>query len=332
VVDLPDLSPTRVSVANTCGLQYKYQYVDRIPDPVEGAAAILGNVIHDSLEQWYQGHELDQYAHRGRSLVSLVKARWPQVLPTEVWAYTNKVLRADADLVAAEEALLMIRPALKSPRTTKAIQESQEYLKWQDAKTELFAATQREEGISWPGDEDPYRAYLRSIEWAENMERMWRHKPAPVAVERPFRIEVEGVAIKGRLDQFRRDPDPQTGEVVNDLVDVKTGRKPLTQMVAFLQAWAYWTAILRDPTLPDPDQVSFYLTRKNQNQRGIIEPERHDPLALRILRGVLERIGREQFEPHYGHHCAQCDFRSLCEQEISLWTPGSAGLVIEGVA
>jgi hypothetical protein len=134
--------------------------------------------------------------------------------------------------------------------------------------------------------------------------------------------------VRGRIDMFREDYNPSTGEVYRGIVDIKTGRNPLSQMDAFLQSFIYWKAADEQPDLPKTRDVAFYLTRKDRYQQGQVDPERHGRLASLILNGRARQIAMGQFEPSFGFWCKRCDFQDLCSNEISLWQ-GEDGLVAE---
>lgn len=328
VGELTDLSPSRIRVADKCGLAFRYQYVDQLPAPMERAATIFGSVVHSALHVWYGMDGVEGNPHQDQSLPDLITKEWPQHLPKEIWRYTMKALEAERETNAVEAAILIGRPDLKAPRTTKAFLKSQEWEDYNEKLEKLIEVCDKREDIRWPKDENPLKAYVKSLQVAGWMQRRWGHLPRPLAVERPFALEFEGFVMRGRLDQFRADPRPGTGEVVTDLVDIKTGRNLHSQMEAFIQAWLYDKAARQMDDLPVADYVSFYMARHDKPQHGRIDPKRHDKLALRILRGVGRKIVMGQFEPSYGHWCDRCDFKALCQAEIDLWPAGTDGIVI----
>lgn len=330
VGDLTTLSPTRIKNAQQCGLKFKYEYVDRIPSPTEGAALILGNVVHDGVQEWY-GPDESPNDHRESSLADLFRAQWPQKLPPQIWAPTMEAIEADAECEALA-SLLVATKGYKAPRMTKPFQESDAWRYFNDRMGRLLDACDKLEAIKWAKDENPLKAYQKTMDIARAMERRWKHLPRPIAVETPFMFEVEGFTIRGRIDQLRRDPQPGTGEAIVELTDIKTGRNAFSQMEAFIQLWVYHRAVrdlrAQGIDVPMPDYIALYLARHDKPQRGQIDPDRHDRLALKILNRVGRDIITASYEPHYGFWCDRCDYKDLCEKEISIWEPGTEGLVL----
>jgi RecB family exonuclease len=162
---------------------------------------------------------------------------------------------------------------------------------------------------------------------ANQLQALWQPKPRPLFIEYPFIIEFEGLEIKGRIDQIRADPDPY-GQVLVEGLDLKTGKRLMSQMDAFLQAFLYNEAAYQCPDLPVPDYWTFYMARHNKPQHGKIDRERHTRIAAKILKRVKNQIQSGDYAPQYGLWCDWCDYRQLCETEISMWSPGQDTLVL----
>lgn len=315
-VELTDLSVSRIKVADKCGLAFKYEYVDGVPAPTERAATLFGHVIHDAVQVWYGDGPDD---HKQQRLTDLVVAQWQRLLPSEVWAWLRKALECADEADAVVEAIRVRRPEIKHPRQTKDFLTSDAHKVYEAARASLLEVADRQEDLQWPRDEDPLKAFFRAREIAMQLERKWKDLPRPLLVEYPFRLEFDGFSLRGRIDQLRLDPD-EDGVAEAEILDIKTGRNLMTQMEAFIQAFIYDEAVRQDPDLPTPDHVVFDMVRSGKEQRATIDPERHGRIARRILNGVARRIVMGQFEPHYGFWCARCDFASLCESEIGMWT------------
>lgn len=324
---LPDhLSVSAVKLADKCSLAWDYRYIKKIPSPVEAAAKMFGTVVHNGLESWYGDEGSDN--HKKTQLSSYVHNGWFDQLPMDIGIALRHCIAAERDQASFVQALLLTRPELKSPRTTKAFLQSQEYKRFEGCRDELLAAATKCEDVRWPKDENAFQAYQKSIAIAKQLQDRWERHPRPLVVEKEFIAEFAGVEVWGRIDQIRADPNPD-GEVHIEGLDVKTGRRLMTQMDAFLQAFLYNEACYLDPTLPMPEYWTFWMARHNKPQHGQIDRERHGKLAQRILHRVLEQIGSGTPAPHYGMWCDSCDYKSLCEQEISIWTPGADSLVLE---
>lgn len=321
---LTDLSVSRIKVVDKCGLAFKYNYVDRIPAATESASMMFGNIVHDGVDLWYRSGK-----HTTDPLAPIFVKLWSEYLPKQVWSATERCLAADKDCEALSEAIKIARPTIKAPRQTKDFLESAEHARFEDLREALMSKCDAIEEVRWPKDENPLQAYRKSMIIAEQMQARWQPLPMPLVVEEPFLLKFEGFTIKGRIDQIRQDPD-QNGELKPvELLDIKTGKQPLTQMEAFIQAFLYDEACYTNPELPEPDHVTFWLARHNRSQDGRVSRDKHRALALRILNNVARTIITGAWEPHYGSWCRMCDYKELCEEEIGLWPVGEDTLTLE---
>lgn len=284
---------------------------------------MFGNAVHDGVAEWY-GPDDNPGKHYEVALAPIVLAQWEQILPPVIWTMVQELRDLDAECDAVASAILFKRPTLKAPRTTVEFLASAASKEFAEKKTKMVSLSDALEEVKWPKDEDPYVAYRKSAEIADRMQARWQKLPRPLAVERPFSIEVEGFRVRGRIDQYRADPVLTTGEALLMMVDIKTGRQLMSQMEAFLQSFLYFKAIQSFDDLPDlpvdRDNIAFYHARSNKYQQGRIDERRHRRLASRILNGRARQIAMGQFEPSYGMWCKMCDFSDLCSNEISLWT------------
>lgn len=346
---LTDLSNSRVNVVNTCGLKFEYQYVRRLPSPSDNAASIFGNVIHGGVEKWYGGEgpitPENKEVHKEQSLVEIVKGEWPEQppdddavpeeytqkrLPPKIWDIVSELATLEDDRQAICSAIKIMRPTIKAPMQTKDFLESEEQQTFNAKMDELIKLSAEFKEIRWPKGENAFQAYQKSILMANRIELEWRLQPRPLLVEEPFRLEFEGYVLRGRIDQVRQDMHPKTGELVEPRVrDIKTGKKLISQQMAFLQAFIYVEAVrqMDYPFLPSGDilDFDFYMSRhvdlanRIKRQSGRIDLKRHKKLALRILDGAAKTITEKSFEPHYGTWCDMCDFKDVCDSEINIW-------------
>lgn len=346
---LTDLSTSRVGVANKCMLAFEYRYVRRLPSPSDSAASIFGNVIHGGVEKWYGGEgprtEENKDAHKEQNLVEIVKAEWPEKppeddavpeeyvqkrLPPKIWEMVSNLVVLEEERQALCAAIQLMRPTIKAPMQTKDFLESEEQIRFNEEMDALIALSAEFEEIRWPKGENAFQAYQKSILIAKRIEAEWKVQPRPLLVEEPFRLEFEGYVLRGRIDQVRQDIDPATGQLVIPRIrDIKTGKNLMTQEEAFLQAFIYYEAVrqMDYPFLPEEViDFDFYMARHVdaanhiKRQAGRIDRDRHVRLALRILHGVARRIKAKSYEPHYGMWCKSCDFKDLCDSEISIWS------------
>lgn len=324
--ELYDFSPSRLNVASRCGLAFSYQYVRHLPAPWDRAASLLGTAVHRGTQQWY---ELPNDGFKQADLAPIILAEFEALWPPAIWEGVKRLRNLDAECEAVAGAILFRRPELRAVRQTVEFQKSAAAKAFSDASGAIMELCDKLPEVKWPKDEDPYRQYKMAAKWGASMQRRWQDKPRPIVVEYPFVVEIAGFRVRGAIDQVRVDPD-RHGEARPYMIDIKSGRNPLTAMEAFLQSFLYTEACHRDPQLPDTSEVAFYLTRKDQYQQGRIDRARHLALATRILNGRARQIVMGAYEPSYGHWCKMCDFHDLCRAEISLWIDGSDnGLVSE---
>jgi PD-(D/E)XK nuclease superfamily len=319
--ELTDFSASRLTLAGKCGLAFEYQYVRKLPAPYETGAQMFGNAIHDGTQEWYGPDDANDNRHQERDLAPIVLAQWGNLLPPKIWALVQELRDLDEECHAVAAAVRFKRPEIKAATQTKEYLDSNAHKRFSEKRMEMVGMCDALPDVKWRQDEDPYKAYTKSAQIADEMQARWQHLPRPLAVERPFRIEIEGFVLRGRIDQVRMDPARGTGEAIPRMVDIKTGTQVMTPMEAFLQSFIYNEAIEADPTLPSVDgNIAFYLARHNKYQQGRIDRARHRRLALRILNGRARQITLGQFEPSYGYWCKRCDFADVCEREIDLWT------------
>lgn len=326
-VDLIDFSPSRLATASRCGLAFEYQYVRHLPAPFERASGLFGDAIHDGVLEWY-GPDDKPVDHTERDLAPLVLAQWAKLLPPGIWNRVQELRNIDEECAAVAAAVSFKRPELKNPTQTVEYQRASAVKLFNEKLSQIVELCDAFQEIKWPKDENPYRAYKKSAVLAQQMQKRWQKLPRPRAVERPFRVDFEGFHLRGRIDQFRVDPARETGEMFALLLDIKTGRQLMSAMEAFIQAFLYWLACQQFDDLPNTDEFAFYMARKDQFQRGRIDPKRHPQLASRVLNGRARQIILQQFEPSYGFWCDRCDFKDLCTQEISMWD-GEDGVYAE---
>lgn len=330
VGNLTDLSPSRVRTATVCGLKFRYSYIDQIPAPLDRASSIFGSVVHNGVHEWYGLDGQDNAErHQEMDLPTIVAEQWPRWLPQEIWTPTVKTIEAAIELDNMESYIRLTRPKIKGPRQTKQFLESKQYQDFVDQENALKEVCDKREDIKWPKDEYPFKAYTRSLEIANRVQNLWRPLPRPLAVERPFMLQFEGLTIKGAMDQLRLDPLGPSGEVVPDLRDLKTGRQLFTQMELFIQAFLYYEACRQAEDLPTPEKVTFDILRQGKLQNIAIDYERHKKIAIRLLHHTIDKINSGVFEPAYSGECKMCDYRLICEEELNLWKPGTDGLTVE---
>ena len=316
-MDLSDLSASRINLMSKCARAYRYAHIDRIPEPQEGAKKIFGSVVHVGVQRWYESGR-----YQTEPLSKYVDACWWEVLPRDVAIALRHCIAAELGTHNLLQLIKISRPDIKQPTATKDYQKSQQFRSFLDAQDELTVASGRCEEIRWTSDENAHQAYVKSMAIADQLQRLWQDKPAPIAVEREVWFDFAGLRIHGFIDQIRQDPD-EHGEVRVRGVDIKTGRDVLTQLEAFIQVFLYHYGCMMDETLPTPERWGFLIARRGCKMQELqVDVERHAPLAEKIIHSVRRRVEAEDWAPSFGYWCKSCGFRQLCESEIGFWEFG----------
>ena len=325
---LTDFSPSRLGTISKCGRAFEYSYVHQLPQPYEKGNLLLGSAFHQGVQAWYELP--DDGSARGfqtHDLAPLVCAQWERLLPPAVWRLIVELRELEVGAQEVAQAIVFKRPTIKSPTTTKEYLQAAAVKRFTEARLDMLAFCDLLPDVKWPKDEDPYKAYQKAAEWARAAQARWQPKPPPLVIEQQFSVEVFGFRVRGFIDAIRRDPAPDTGELIDATVDYKTGRQPLTPMEAFIQMYLYRRAredMAEQWGVPVSDLVAIYHVRKDKYQLGRIDRARHDRLASQILHDRAFKIATSQFAPSYGYWCKGCDYRDLCERELDLW-PGELG-------
>jgi hypothetical protein len=161
-------------------------------------------------------------------------------------------------------------------------------------------------GYATPEEELNYKNYGREI-----LTRFWELHSAdfrmPVAVERLFYIDIEGVKLRGFID--RVDKLPSGGL---SIVDYKTSQELFTadDLEADLQLTLYQLAAERTWRLP-VERLTLYHLRSNTACSCLPRDEARLEQARRLVLEVAENIASERFPAIESQYCP-CDFPEHC--------------------
>jgi RecB family exonuclease len=162
------------------------------------------------------------------------------------------------------------------------------------------------QGYASPEEESQYKEYGRDI-----LKRFWEIHSAdfrlPVALERSFYIDVEGVKLRGFIDRVDK---LESGGL--SIIDYKTNKELFTAdyLADDLQLTIYQMAAQQTWQLP-VERLTLYHLRSNTPcqcpPRGLAQIEQ----ARRLILEVADSITRGDFPATEGPYCP-CDFPEHC--------------------
>ena len=129
----------------------------------------------------------------------------------------------------------------------------------------------------------------------------------PLAVERRFNFQVEGIPVTGYIDKIEKLPSERV-----EIVDYKSDREPfeLDQLRKNSQLSIYQMAVEKSFGL-EVERLTLYHLR-SQTPFSI---ESHSQEQIKVMRNriveVAEAIQKQEFEPKRGNYCP-CEFPQFC--------------------
>jgi putative RecB family exonuclease len=162
------------------------------------------------------------------------------------------------------------------------------------------------EGYESPEEETKYKDYGREI-----LTRFWEIHSAdfhmPVAVEKMFYIDIDGVKLRGFIDRVDK---LESGGL--SIVDYKTNKELFTAdaLAADLQLTLYQLAAEQTWQLP-VERLTLYHLRSNTACSCPPRDEARLEQARRLVLEVAENIAKERFPAIENQYCP-CDFPEHC--------------------
>jgi RecB family exonuclease len=162
------------------------------------------------------------------------------------------------------------------------------------------------EGYQSAEEETKYKDYGRQI-----LSKFWEaHSPdfrLPVAVERMFYIDIEGVKLRGFIDRIDK---LDSGEL--SIVDYKTSQKLFTRddLENDLQLTLYQLAVERMWFLK-VGKLTLYHLRSNTPCSCVARSKEQLEAASRLVVEVAEEISQNKFPAIENQYCP-CDFPEYC--------------------
>jgi len=182
------------------------------------------------------------------------------------------------------------------------------------------------EGYESAEEEAKYRAYGREI-----LSKFWEIHSAdfrmPVAVERIFYIDVEGVKLRGYLDRVDK---LDSGGL--SIVDYKSNQGLFTKedLEGNLQLTLYQLAAEQTWHLP-VERLTLYHLRSNTPCSCAARGETQLEEARRLVLEVAKNIAEEKFPAVENQYCP-CDFEEHCPYYRQKTTPLEKTDILRGIA
>jgi len=181
------------------------------------------------------------------------------------------------------------------------------------------------EGYESAEEEAKYRAYGREI-----LARFWQIHSAdfrmPLAVERIFNIDIEGVQLRGYIDRVDK---LDSGGL--SIVDYKTNQGLFTRedLEENLQLTLYQLAVEQIWQLP-VDRLTLYHLRSNTPCSCQPRNELQLEVARRLVLEVAESIAQERFPAIENQYCP-CDFPEHCPYYRQQYMAAKPELAQQGI-
>lgn len=228
--DSTRVSASRVGSLMKCGIAFKLQYLDGVPEEVSGSAALFGSVVHKALEHWSPDRKQD--------LLPLMRAAWrEETAETSVRPFLEAYEPLSAKIVRAEHECRQAYEK-RAGKPSVNIHMAKEWKQHPVSKelTRFFATwlPRLEAGSPWRFTErDPLPSlYNESLVLAKRYEAKWKHLPPTVHTEFKFEEPWRGFTLRGYIDTIEPLIARESAEVYGiGVVDYKTYRKaPAAQL------------------------------------------------------------------------------------------------------
>jgi RecB family exonuclease len=165
--------------------------------------------------------------------------------------------------------------------------------------------------------------YERATKLLDRLYREWpADSKAPIALERPLTLDVDGTTWLGRADRIER---TATGGI--RIVDYKTGSTipTIAQAATSLQLGFYALAAIADPELDTDAGVEAELWHplsSSVSWRRSFDPDNLATVRERLSAAAAGILG-ENWAARAGAHCARCGVRLVCDR----WPEGREAFV-----
>jgi RecB family exonuclease len=311
------ISASRIDQLLTCGVAFKYRYIDRLPREGSGSSALFGSAVHRALETWAP--------NRGESLDKHVVQGWQDATKgTVVHDFLVKYDQLARRAINLCDEIMLSRPEIKMPRVTSDFKKSQiakeisqflaEWLPYLNTRSPW-----------WFTERDPLPAlYENSLRVMKKYEEQWQHLPAPFETELQFSIEWRGFTLNGYIDTIEPVIERKTGEIVGlGIMDYKTYAVEPAEYKDWRQTVLYAVAVeeliasgdlnyaIHEPMVSGLDYVRL-LERRFWQVTALDKERFYEQLVA-----YRERVSRGDFMPACKNVSPNmCDYPSICCQKV----------------
>lgn len=237
--DVMKVSPSRLNAYVSCGVAFKYRYIDRIPEQKSGSAALFGNVVHKALESWALNRE--------SSLLTLMRAAWLSCTEGDVVNDFVGAYSALSGQAIRQEHQIRLAWAdkgkeSKAPRMTKEWKESDVARKiarlWHEWAHRMGESRWRF------SDRDPITGlYDESLVLAKRYEAANQGRPNARYTELSFDVKWHGFLLNGYVDAIEPQIAPAGDFLGYDVTDYKTYRQESSDAKDWRQGVFYHVAL-----------------------------------------------------------------------------------------
>ncbi len=309
------ISASRIDQLLTCGVAFKYRYIDRLPREGSGSSALFGSAVHRALETWAP--------NRGESLDKHVVQGWQDVTKgTVVHDFLVKYDQLARRAINLCDEIVLSRPEIKQPRQTKDFKDSQiareisrflaEWLPYLNTRSPW-----------WFSENDPItRLYEGSLRTMRHYEEKWQHLVAPFETELQFSVEWRGFTLNGYIDAIEPVIDRDSGQIAGlGIMDYKTYAVEPAEYKDWRQTVLYAIVVqeliasgelsyaIHEPILSGVDYVRL-LERRYWQVTDLDKERFYEQLVV-----YRDRVTRHDFLPACKNvNTNMCDYPSICCQ------------------